>query len=124
TSAFSTSASASWVPDLWGKIRRTVEGDVASALASAGNLASARLSVQGALASDYLQLRMSDELKRLFDAAASYYAESLRIIRDRYQAVPPISLPSPKPRLSFRARRRRRSPSAWRVPSSSTRSPC
>src|SRR6516225_9177182 len=67
-SAFSTSVSASWVPDLWGKIRRTVEGDVASAQASAGNLASARLSAQGALASDYLQLRMSDELTRLLDA--------------------------------------------------------
>src|SRR6516165_8105112 len=65
TSSFSTSGSASWVPDLWGKIRRTVEGDVASAQASAGDLASARLSAQGTLASDYLQLRMADELKRL-----------------------------------------------------------
>jgi NodT family efflux transporter outer membrane factor (OMF) lipoprotein len=73
---FSTSASASWVPDLWGKIRRAVEGD----------LASARLSAQGALASDYLQLRMADELKRLLDSAAKYYAESLRIIRNQYQS--------------------------------------
>jgi NodT family efflux transporter outer membrane factor (OMF) lipoprotein len=86
SSSFSTSASASWVPDLWGKIRRTVEGDVASAQASAGDLASARLSAQGTLASDYLQLRMSDELKRLFDAAASYYAESLRITRNQYRS--------------------------------------
>ncbi|MBV8132382.1 MAG: TolC family protein, partial [Alphaproteobacteria bacterium] len=58
SSLFSTSASASWVPDLWGKIRRTVEGDVASAQTSAGDLASARLSSQGTLVSDYLQLRM------------------------------------------------------------------
>src|SRR5215472_14713590 len=85
-SAFSTSASASWVPDLWGKIRRTVEGDVASAQASAGNLASARLSAQGALASDYLQLRMSDELTRLLDAVASFYTESLRITGNQYRA--------------------------------------
>ncbi len=86
TSSFSTSASASWVPDLWGKIRRTVEGEVASAQASAGDLASARLSAQASLASDYLQLRMADELKRLFDAAASYYAESLRIARNQYRS--------------------------------------
>jgi NodT family efflux transporter outer membrane factor (OMF) lipoprotein len=86
TSSFNTSASASWVPDLWGKIRRTVEGDVASAQASAGDLASARLSAQGTLASDYLQLRMSDELKRLLDAAASYYAESLRITGNQYRS--------------------------------------
>src|ERR1700752_920806 len=86
TSLFSTSASASWTPDLWGRIRRTVEGDVASAQASAGDLASARLAAQGTLASDYLQLRMSDELKRLLDAAASYYSESLRITRNQYQS--------------------------------------
>jgi NodT family efflux transporter outer membrane factor (OMF) lipoprotein len=86
SSTFTTSASASWVPDLWGRIRRTVESDVANAQASAGDLASARLSAQGALASDYLQLRMSDELKRLLDAAASYYTESLRITWDQYRA--------------------------------------
>src|SRR5262249_14945260 len=85
-SSFSTSSSASWTPDLWGRIRRTVESDVASAQASAGDLASARLSAQGTLASDYLQLRVSDELKRLLDAAASYYAESLRITRNQYQS--------------------------------------
>jgi NodT family efflux transporter outer membrane factor (OMF) lipoprotein len=85
-SSFNTSASASWVPDLWGKIRRTVEGDVASAQASSGDLASARLSAQGTLASDYLQLRVSDELKRLLEATASYYAESLRITRNQYQS--------------------------------------
>ena len=86
SSLFSTSGSASWVPDLWGKIRRTVEGDVASAQASAGDLASARLSAQGALASDYLQLRVADELRRLFETAAGYYAESLRITRNQYQS--------------------------------------
>src|SRR5215471_18951794 len=86
SSSFSNSASASWTPDLWGKIRRAVEGDVASAQASAGDLASARLSAQGTLASDYLQLRMSDELKRLFDAAAGYYTESLRITRNQYRS--------------------------------------
>ena len=86
SSQFSTSASASWMPDLWGKIRRTVEGDVASAQASAGDLASVRLSAQGTLASDYLQLRVADELKRLLDATAAYYAESLRITQNQYQS--------------------------------------
>jgi NodT family efflux transporter outer membrane factor (OMF) lipoprotein len=72
------------VPDLWGKIRRTVESDVASAQVTAGDLATARLSAQGALASDYLQLRVADELKRLLDATAKAYAESLRITRNQY----------------------------------------
>src|SRR6516225_8695290 len=86
SSLFSNSGSASWTPDLWGRIRRTVEGDVASAQANAGDIASARLSAQGTLASDYLQLRMADELKRLLDAAAGYYTESLRITRNQYQS--------------------------------------
>jgi NodT family efflux transporter outer membrane factor (OMF) lipoprotein len=53
---------------------------------SAGDLASARLAAQGALASDYLQLRVADELKRLLDATALYYGESLRITRNQYTA--------------------------------------
>src|SRR4051794_36637013 len=86
SSSFSTSTAASWTPDLWGRIRRTVESDVANAQASAGDLASARLAAQGTLASDYLQLRVADELRRLLDAGAKYYAESLRITRNQYQS--------------------------------------
>jgi NodT family efflux transporter outer membrane factor (OMF) lipoprotein len=83
---FSITNSASWIPDLWGKVRRTVEGDVASAQASAGAVASARLAAQGQLASDYLQLRVADELKRLLREAAKAYAESLRISQNQYNA--------------------------------------
>src|SRR5579875_1370598 len=43
---FSQSVSASWVPDLWGRVRRTVEGQLAGAQASAAELANARLSAQ------------------------------------------------------------------------------
>lgn len=83
---FSLTTSASWTPDLWGKIERTVESDVASAEASAGDLASARLAAQGQLASDYMQLRLADELKRLLEASVKAYTESLRITRNQYQA--------------------------------------
>jgi NodT family efflux transporter outer membrane factor (OMF) lipoprotein len=84
--AFSITEGASWVPDLWGKVRRTVEGDVASAQASAADVASARLAIQGQLASDYLQLRVADELKRLLDEAVKAYGESLRISENQYRA--------------------------------------
>ena len=86
TNFFSTSTAASWTPDLWGRVRRLVESNVASAQASAGDVASARLAAQGALASDYLQLRVADELTRLLDATAKAYAESLRITRNQYAA--------------------------------------
>ena len=83
---FSLSAAASWVPDLWGKVSRTVEGDVATAQASASDVANARLAAQGQLASDYVQLRVTDELKRLLDAAVKAYSESLRISQNQYDA--------------------------------------
>ena len=83
---FSTSVAASWTPDFWGQIRRTVEANVATAQASAADLATARLSAQGTLASDYLQLRVADELKQLLDTSAKAFAESLRITRNQYAA--------------------------------------
>ena len=66
-SFFSDEVAASWTPDFWGQIRRMVEANVATAQASAADLANARLSAQGTLAGDYLQLRIADELKRLLD---------------------------------------------------------
>jgi NodT family efflux transporter outer membrane factor (OMF) lipoprotein len=83
---FEALASASWVPDLWGRVRRTVESEVASAQASAGNVANARLSLQAALAADYLQLRVADALKRLLDAESKAFAESLRITKNQLAA--------------------------------------
>ncbi|HEY3912333.1 MAG TPA: efflux transporter outer membrane subunit [Stellaceae bacterium] len=85
-SFFSDQVAASWTPDFWGQIRRTVEANVATAQASAADLASARLSAQGTLAGDYLQLRIADELKRLLDQSAAAYAESLRITQNQYRS--------------------------------------
>ncbi|HVC57476.1 MAG TPA: efflux transporter outer membrane subunit [Stellaceae bacterium] len=86
SSFFSPTASASWVPDLWGKVGRTVAGNLAGAEASAGDLAAARLAAQGQLATDYLQLRVADQLKRLLEEAATAYANALRIAGNQYKA--------------------------------------
>ena len=86
SSFFTDQVGASWTPDLWGKIRRMVEANVAIAQASAADLADARLSAQGSLAGDYLQLRIADELKRLLDQSATAYAESLRITQNQYRS--------------------------------------
>ena len=85
-SFFSDQVAASWTPDFWGQIRREVEANVATAQASAADLANARLSAQGTLAGDYLQLRIADELKRLLDQSAIAYAESLRITQNQYRS--------------------------------------
>ena len=81
---FSIGPSASWEPDLWGRVRRTVESDAANAQASAADLASARLSAQSQLAQNYFELRIADELKRLLDATVAAYQRTLDITRNRY----------------------------------------
>jgi NodT family efflux transporter outer membrane factor (OMF) lipoprotein len=83
---FSSSVGANWDLDVWGKIRRTVEGDVATAQASAADLASARLSAQSTLATDYLELCYQEELKRLLDTAATDFQRSLEITQNQYTA--------------------------------------
>jgi NodT family efflux transporter outer membrane factor (OMF) lipoprotein len=78
------SLDGTWSLDVWGRIRRTVESDVANAEASAADLASARLSAQATLASDYFQLRTQDELKRLLDRAVVDYHRSFEIAQNQY----------------------------------------
>jgi NodT family efflux transporter outer membrane factor (OMF) lipoprotein len=81
---FSIGPNASWVPDVWGRVRRTVESEAADAQASAADLASARLSAQSQLAQDYFELRIADELKRLLEATVAAYQRTLDITRNRY----------------------------------------
>ncbi len=83
---FALSPTASWVPDIWGRIRRTVESDVATAQASAADLAAARLADQATLASDYFQLRIADEQKRVLDATVAADQASLKIARNQFDA--------------------------------------
>ncbi len=56
----STNVSASWEPDLWGRIRREIESSKASAQASDAELAGERLSIAASVATDYFQLRQAD----------------------------------------------------------------
>jgi NodT family efflux transporter outer membrane factor (OMF) lipoprotein len=75
---------ASWEPDIWGKLRRTVEADVATAQASAADLALARLSTQATLAQDYIGLRTSDDKIRLLEHAVEDYKRTLKITNNKY----------------------------------------
>ncbi len=77
---------ASWAPDVWGRIRRTIEGAKAQAQASEADLANATLSAQSELASDYVQLRADDEQKRLLDETVAAYTKSLQVTQNRYNA--------------------------------------
>ena len=74
-----------WTLDIWGRIRRSTESNVASAEASASALAAARLSAQAALATDYFQLRAQDQLEKLLDDTVEAETQSLHITESRYK---------------------------------------
>lgn len=74
----------SWEPDIWGKVRRSVESSRAAAQASAADLAAATLSFQAELAGDYFQMWALDGEKRLLDDTVAYYKEFLKLTKNRY----------------------------------------
>jgi NodT family efflux transporter outer membrane factor (OMF) lipoprotein len=83
---FQVGIGASWEPDVWGRLGRTVSGARASEQASAADLASATLSAQGELAVDYFGLRQLDAQKELLDQTIGGYERALQITQNRYAA--------------------------------------
>src|SRR5262249_34904374 len=57
---FSLPFDASWVPDLWGRVRNTVLSSIYGAQASAADLENTRLIAHAELAVDYLEIRALD----------------------------------------------------------------
>ena len=78
-------ASASWAPDLFGKVRRTTEASRASAEASAADLGNVILAAQGSLATSYFALRALDAELRVYDATIASYTRSLEIVSNQYK---------------------------------------
>jgi NodT family efflux transporter outer membrane factor (OMF) lipoprotein len=82
----SSEINGSWTLDLWGRVRRTIESEVAGAQASAADLANARLSMQSALATAYYELRETDSLHDLLEDTVGQYKRSLDITQNQYKA--------------------------------------
>ena len=76
---------AAWEPDLWGRLGRSVQGAEANAQASAGELATATLSAQGELVTNYLLLRHADAQRKLLEAAIADYQRVVTITENRYK---------------------------------------
>lgn len=84
--AFQVAADASWVPDVWGALRLSVQGAQANAQASEADLAAARLSAQGELATNYFSLRDADTELGLLRRTVEGYQRALAITGNRYGA--------------------------------------
>ncbi|KPC49891.1 efflux transporter outer membrane subunit [Amantichitinum ursilacus] len=83
---YSQSLDASWEPDIWGKVRRSVEAQDAATQASEADLAGALLSAQATLAQDYFSLRVLDSQKTLYQQTVDAYQKSLTLTQNQYQA--------------------------------------
>jgi NodT family efflux transporter outer membrane factor (OMF) lipoprotein len=68
---------ASWEPDFWGRIRRTVEAARESAQATAADMATLDLSLHAELAQDYFELRGLDSQSRLLQSTVDAYERQL-----------------------------------------------
>ncbi len=77
-------ADATWEPDLWGRVSRSVEGAKANAQASAADVQSALLSMQAELATDYFELRGIDREQQLLDDTIRAYKEAVDLTQNRY----------------------------------------
>jgi NodT family efflux transporter outer membrane factor (OMF) lipoprotein len=75
-----------WEPDLWGRVRRTVEAAGAFAQASAADLANVELSIRAELAEDYFELRGLDLQKQLLDNTVADYQHALDLTQSRFQS--------------------------------------
>ncbi len=76
---------ASWEPDLWGSVRRTVEASRSNAQASAADLANLELSIRAELASDYFELRGLDTDQQLLNDTVKSYQASYDLTMHRFK---------------------------------------
>ncbi|GBR50640.1 secretion system type I outer membrane efflux pump lipoprotein NodT [Neokomagataea thailandica NBRC 106555] len=83
---WATGPSASWTIDVWGRIRRQVEQQVAATQADAALVAAMRLSYQLQLAQDYFDLRYQDSLIDLYTNNVGLYTRNLQIVENQLEA--------------------------------------
>ena len=86
SNAFSATLGVDWAPDVWGRLRQAVSSAQANAQASEADLASARLSAVGDLATNYFSLREADAEIVLLDQTIEGYQRAFEITSNRYKA--------------------------------------
>jgi NodT family efflux transporter outer membrane factor (OMF) lipoprotein len=81
---FQLPVDVSYEPDVWGRVRRSVEAARSEAQASAADLATVDLSLHAELAMDYFELGGLDSQKQLLDSTVQSYEKALELTQSRY----------------------------------------
>ncbi len=81
---FVIAGQASWEPDFWGRIRRTVEQARANAQASAADEASVALTLHAEMATDYFALRGLDSQIQLLTDTVTDFEHQLDLTQRRF----------------------------------------
>ena len=82
--SFSLPATATWEPDLWGRVRLSVENAVSNAQVSAADLENIKLSQQALLATDYFLLAAQDMQIKVLSDTITAYEKNLQLTINRY----------------------------------------
>ena len=81
---YTAALNATWAVNVWGRIRRTVEADAASAQVSAADLANAKLLAQAQLVTAYFNLRAADELEGVIEDTLKGFRRTRDILKNQY----------------------------------------
>jgi NodT family efflux transporter outer membrane factor (OMF) lipoprotein len=84
SNSYNVQLDASWEPDLWGKVSRSVSSQQAGQQGAAADLANARLSAQATMAQTYFSLRSLDATQQLLDETVAAYQRSLQLTQNQY----------------------------------------
>ena len=84
TTVYQVPFDLSWEADVFGRIRRNLEANVAGAQASAADLEAVRLSLHAELAADWFQLHGLDAQKQLLDTEVAGDTRALQLTRNRH----------------------------------------
>jgi len=82
---FSLTAAATWEPDLWGRVRLSVENAVDNAQVSAADIQNILLSQQALLATDYFALAANDMQRDVLNQTIDAYQKNLQLTLDRFK---------------------------------------
>ena len=85
TTVQTTQGALTWDLDVWGKIRRQIESNVAGAQVSAADLINAKLTAQAQLALAYFNLRAAYSLRSLLEKTTAEYKKTVTITQNQYK---------------------------------------